>query len=81
MMHTTNDSVVMAMSKNIEQLLTPDPESTMDVFSFMRPISDENVRNMYSNLQSASLYLNKTQQIARIIPSPVSNTIINCLSK
>ncbi|KAI1297032.1 von Willebrand factor A domain-containing protein 8 [Mortierella claussenii] len=70
MMHTTNDSVVMAMTKNMEHILTHDPEAAMEVFSFMRPISDENVRNMYSNLQSSSLYMSKTQQMVKIIPSP-----------
>ncbi|KAF9979600.1 von Willebrand factor A domain-containing protein 8 [Mortierella antarctica] len=71
MMHTTNDSVVMAMTQNMEHLIAnPDPEASMDVFSFMRPISDEQVRNMYSNLQSASLYMSKTRQMAKIIPSP-----------
>ena len=76
MMHTTNDSVVMAITKNIEHIISQDPDSAMDVFSFMRPISDENVRNMYSNLQSASIYLKKTQQMAKIIPSPVSYAIL-----
>ncbi|KAG0045398.1 von Willebrand factor A domain-containing protein 8 [Gryganskiella cystojenkinii] len=70
MMHTTNDSVVMAMTKNMERILTPNPDASMDVFSFMRPIADENVRNLYSNLQSASMYMSKTQQMAKIIPSP-----------
>ena len=71
MMHTTNDNVVMALTKNMEHILSQDPEASMDVFSFMRPISDETVRNMYSNLQSASIYMSKTQQMAKIIPSPV----------
>ncbi|KAG0209285.1 von Willebrand factor A domain-containing protein 8 [Mortierella sp. NVP41] len=70
MMHTTNDSVVMALTKNMEHILSEDPNAAMDVFSYMRPISDENIRNMYSNLQSASLYMRKTQQMAKIIPSP-----------
>ncbi|KAG0215924.1 von Willebrand factor A domain-containing protein 8 [Mortierella sp. GBA30] len=71
MMHTTNDSVVMAMTKNMEHIVANrDPEAAMDVFSFMRPIADEQVRNMYSNLQSASLYMRKTRQMAKIIPSP-----------
>jgi len=71
-MHTTNDSVVMAMTKNMEHILAPNPDAAMDIFSFMRPIADENVKNLYSNLQSASMYMSKTQQIAKIIPSPVS---------
>ncbi|KAF9184077.1 von Willebrand factor A domain-containing protein 8 [Haplosporangium sp. Z 767] len=71
MMHTTNDSVVMAMTKSMEHIIqNQDPEAAMDVFSFMRPISDEQVRNMYSNLQSSSMYMSKTQQMAKIIPSP-----------
>lgn len=72
MMHTTNDSVVMALTKNMEHILAEDPQAAMDVFSYMRPISDDNIRNMYSNLQSSSLYMRKTQQMAKIIPSPVS---------
>lgn len=71
-MHTTNDSVVMAMTKNMEHILAPSPDAAMDVFSYMRPIADENVKNLYSNLQSASMYMSKTQQMAKIIPSPVS---------
>lgn len=71
MLHTTNDGVVMAMAKNMESVLNRDPEAAMDVFSFMRPIADDTVKNMYSNLQSASLYMSKTQQMAKIIPSPV----------
>ncbi|KAG0296119.1 von Willebrand factor A domain-containing protein 8 [Linnemannia gamsii] len=70
MMHTTNDSVVMALTKNMEHILAEDPQAAMDVFSYMRPISDENIRNMYSNLQSSSLYMRKTQQMAKVIPSP-----------
>ncbi|KAG0097282.1 von Willebrand factor A domain-containing protein 8 [Podila epicladia] len=70
MLHTTNDGVVMAMAKNMENVLNRDPEAAMDVFSFMRPIADDTVKNMYSNLQSASLYMSKTQQMAKIIPSP-----------
>ncbi|KAG0082211.1 von Willebrand factor A domain-containing protein 8, partial [Linnemannia elongata] len=70
MMHTTNDSVVMALTKNMEHILAEDPQAAMDVFSYMRPISDDNIRNMYSNLQSSSLYMRKTQQMAKIIPSP-----------
>lgn len=71
MLHTTNDGVVMAMAKNMENVLNHDPEAAMDIFSFMRPIADDTVKNMYSNLQSASLYMSKTQQMAKIIPSPV----------
>ncbi|KAF9204985.1 von Willebrand factor A domain-containing protein 8 [Haplosporangium sp. Z 27] len=70
LLHTTNDSVVTSIAKNMRNILAQDPEASMDVFSFMRPISDENIRNMYSNLQSASLYMSKTQQMAKIIPSP-----------
>ncbi|KAG0224963.1 von Willebrand factor A domain-containing protein 8 [Actinomortierella wolfii] len=70
MMHTTNDGVVMSLSKNVENILAADPEAGFDVYSYMRPISDDNVRNMYTNLQSASIYLHKTNQMAKIIPSP-----------
>jgi hypothetical protein len=72
MMHTTNDSVIMATTKNMEHILAPNPDAAMDVFSFMRPIADENIKNLYSNLQSSSMYMSKTQQMAKIIPSPVS---------
>jgi hypothetical protein len=36
---------------------------------------------MYSNLQSSSLYMRKTQQMAKIIPSPVScdNVLLTCM--
>ncbi|KAF9432703.1 von Willebrand factor A domain-containing protein 8, partial [Entomortierella beljakovae] len=70
MMHTTNDSVVTAVTKNMRNILKPEPEASMEIFSFMRPIADDSVRNMYSNLQSASIYLTKTRQMAKIIPSP-----------
>ncbi|KAG0268044.1 von Willebrand factor A domain-containing protein 8 [Actinomortierella ambigua] len=70
LMHTTNDGVVVSQAKNVESILAADPEAGFDVYSYMRPISDDNVRNMYSNLQSASIYLRKTEQMAKIIPSP-----------
>ncbi|KAF9969381.1 von Willebrand factor A domain-containing protein 8, partial [Actinomortierella ambigua] len=70
LMHTTNDGVVVSQAKNVENILAADPQAGFEVYSYMRPITDDNVRNMYSNLQSASIYLRKTNQMAKIIPSP-----------